>query len=402
MAETQPVTDKIVASAAASYALKRQARFWLIIAVLIIGFLWVFSSILLPFAAGMVLAYFLDPVADWLETHGMSRAMASTIILLSFIGVFVVALITIIPILATQMAEFVDVLPGYIANVQKAVTNFNPNWLGRLGINPEDLRNGLASLLSSGVTVLGSVFKSLWSSASSLFSVAGLFVVTPVVAFYLLLDWDHMIERIDNLVPRKNVADVRQIFSDINTTTAGFVRGQSLDGLIMGVGYSIALSMVGLNFAIVIGMVSGLIGFIPYVGAGVGMLLAVGVALAQFWPEWQYVVLVLVIFGVGQFIEGNFIQPKLVGESVGLHPVWLMFALFAFGALFGFVGLLIAVPAAAAVGVLVRFAISRYLQSPLYTGDTDEMVEISKVEVVDVKSVVPEKPVAKRGKPAKA
>ncbi len=392
-------TDQAASASPSSLALKRQLRFWAIILLLIAGFLWLFSDILLPFAAGMVLAYFLDPVADWLETKGMSRAVASTVILLSFLAVLVVLLVTFIPLIATQMTEFVAQVPGYVASIQQFVSSFNPEWLTtRLGINPDDLRNGLNSLLSSGLTVLGSVFRSLISSAASLFSVAGLFVVTPVVAFYMLLDWDRMIARVDSWVPRKNVADVRKIATDINASTAGFVRGQSLDGLILGVMYSVALSMVGLNFAIVIGMVSGLIGFIPYVGSAVGLLLAVAVAIGQFWPEWHWVVVVVLIFAAGQFIEGNFIQPRLVGDSVGLHPVWLMFSLFAFGALFGFVGLLVAVPAAAAIGVLVRFAISRYLQSPLYTGENDETPNVTRVEIVSAAGPAIESP--KRKKPA--
>ncbi len=146
------------------------------------------------------------------------------------------------------------------------------------------------------------------------------------------------------------------------------MRGQGTLCLILGVMYGVGLTLTGLNFGILIGLFAGLISFIPYVGSMVGLVLAVGVAFVQFWPDYIYVFLTLVVFFSGQFIEGNILQPKLVGKSVGLHPVWLMFALFAFGALFGFVGLLVAVPAAAAVGVLVRFALSRYLESDLYHG----------------------------------
>jgi predicted PurR-regulated permease PerM len=299
-----------------------------------------------------------------------------------------IALVTLVPLIAQQMAEFGTSVPELIAQLQQMVTSFNPEWLtGKLGINPDDIRNAMNSIMTAGIGVASSIFKSIWSSASSLFSLAGLFVVTPVVAFYMLLDWDRMIERLDSWVPRNNVETVRKLATEINASTAGFVRGQSLDGLILGVMYSVALSAIGLNFAVLVGMLSGLIGFIPYVGSAVGLVLATGIALAQFWPEWQWVVAVVVIFAAGQFIEGNFIQPKLVGESVGLHPVWLMFSLFAFGALFGFVGLLIAVPAAAAIGVLVRFAISRYLESPLFTGAPDALVEIAKVDVVDARLV---------------
>jgi predicted PurR-regulated permease PerM len=388
MANTQDLTERVVASAAQSFAFRRHVRFWLVIAALIVLFFWVFSDVLLPFAAGMVLAYFLDPVADWLEARGLSRAMAASTILISFLAVFVIALVTLVPLIAQQLVEFVGTLPGLIAQLQQLITSFNPEWLtGKLGINPDDLRQALNTVFSSGLSIVSTIFKSLWSSASSLFSVAGLFVITPVVAFYMLLDWDRMVAKIDSWVPRNSVETVRQLATDINASTAGFVRGQSLDGLILGTMYSIALSMIGLNFAVVIGMLSGLIGFIPYVGSAVGLILAVAVALAQFWPEWQWVAAVVVIFAAGQFIEGNFIQPKLVGESVGLHPVWLMFSLFAFGSLFGFVGLLIAVPAAAAIGVLVRFAIDRYLRSSMYKGEGEQLVEVLQVESVTAASL---------------
>ena len=177
-----------------------------------------------------------------------------------------------------------------------------------------------------------------------------------------------MVGTVDKWVPRDHVETVRQIATDINTATAGFVRGQGTLCLVLGAMYAIGLTLTGLNFGILIGLFAGLISFIPYVGSLTGLVLALGVALVQFWPDWAMIVAVAGVFFVGQFIEGNILSPKLVGKSVGLHPVWLMFALFAFGALFGFVGLLIAVPAAAAIAVLVRFAISRYLESPLYKG----------------------------------
>ena len=206
----------------------------------------------------------------------------------------------------------------------------------------------------------------------ALFNIAGLFVVTPVVAFYMLLDWDRMVAKVDSWVPREHVATVRAIATDINTSSAGFVRGQGTLSLVLGIYYAIGLTLTGLNFGILIGLFAGLISFIPYVGSLVGLVLSVGVAIIQFWPDYFMIGAVALVFIVGQFIEGNILHPLLVGKSVGLHPVWLMFALFAFGALFGFVGLLIAVPAAAAVAVLVRFAINRYLESPLYRGHADD------------------------------
>ena len=295
----------------------------------------------------------------------------------------------LIPVLASQLADLIAKLPDYLSQLQALITSFDPQWIEkRFGVNADDLREGLNSLLTSGMGFVTTVFQSIWSSGVALFSIAGLFVVTPVVAFYMLLDWDRMVAKVDSWVPRDHVETVRQIATDINASTAGFVRGQGTLCLVLGAMYAAGLSLTGLNFAILIGLFAGLISFIPYVGSLVGLVLSVGVAFVQFWPDWTMIAAVAGVFFVGQFIEGNILQPRLVGKSVGLHPVWLMFALFAFGALFGFVGLLIAVPAAAAVAVLVRFAIARYLESPLYKGHR----ETAETEVVATVSATTRKP----------
>jgi predicted PurR-regulated permease PerM len=388
MAKTRPLTDTDLATAAISLQFRRQIRFWLIAAALFALFIYVFSDILLPFAAGMALAYFLDPVADRLERLGLSRLMATIIILFAFLVTLILGLVILIPVLASQLSDFIEKLPQYLTQLQGLITNFDPQWLREnFGVDPSNLREGLNSLLTSGFGLLSTVFTSVWSSAAALFSIAGLFVVTPVVAFYMLLDWDRMVAVVDSWVPRDHVETVRKIATDINVSTAGFVRGQGTLCLVLGLMYAFGLTLTGLNFGILIGLFAGLISFIPYVGSLVGLVLSVGLAFVQFWPDWVMIAAVACVFFVGQFIEGNILQPRLVGKSVGLHPVWLMFALFAFGALFGFVGLLIAVPAAAAVAVLVRFAISRYLDSPLYTGHGEDLVEVMKVEVVEARTL---------------
>jgi len=349
--------------------LRRQVFFWLGALILFIVFLTIFSSILLPFVAGMALAYFLDPVADWLERRGLNRMMATVVILISFVLLFALSLIIIIPLVVAQASEFITRIPQYISSLQQLIagadTNLLPDWVSS---QIDAVKENFSKLLAEGAGFIGTLLTQIWNSGKSLVDVVSLLVVTPVVAFYLLLDWDRMIDKVDSWIPRDSVHTVRQIARDMDKTIAGFVRGQGSLCLILGVYYAVGLSLVGLNFGLLIGLFSGLISFIPYVGSMVGLILAVGVAVVQFWPDYIYVVLTLVVFFSGQFIERNILQPKLVGSSVGLHPVWLMFALFAFGALFGFVGLLVAVPAAAAVGVLVRFALSRYLQSDLYHG----------------------------------
>ncbi|MDF1607186.1 AI-2E family transporter [Hoeflea sp. YIM 152468] len=349
-------------------AFRRQIFFWLIALAVFIVFLLVFRSILLPFVAGMALAYFLDPVADWFERRGFSRLMATLAILTAFVGVFAVTLIVLIPVLVTQAADLGGRIPGYITQLQSllmADSNLLPGWIsGQLG----QIKESFAALLKEGAGLVGTIFQQIWNSGMALLDIAALFVVTPVVAFYLLLDWDNMIEKVDRWIPRDHVGTVRNLASQIDQAIAGFVRGQGSVCLILGLIYAVGLSIVGLNFGLLIGIFAGLISFIPYVGSLVGLVLALIVAIVQFWPDFIMIGAVVGVFAAGQFFEGNILQPRLVGSSVGLHPVWLMFALFAFGALFGFVGMMIAVPAAASVGVLVRFAISRYLDSDLYHG----------------------------------
>ncbi|RWC96218.1 MAG: AI-2E family transporter, partial [Mesorhizobium sp.] len=333
-APDQDIDAAAEAAAADAAAFRRQIRFWLISAVILAIFLYVFSGILLPFVAGMVLAYFLDPVADRLQRLGLSRLMATIVILFAFIVVLVLAFVILIPVLASQMADFASKLPEYLTRLQTLITSFDPRWLEeKFGVDANGLREGLNSLLTSGFGLLTTVFTSIWSSGVALVSVVSLFVVTPVVAFYMLLDWDRMVAIVDSWVPRDYVQTVRAIANDINTATAGFVRGQGTLCLVLGAMYATGLTLTGLNFGILIGLFAGLISFIPYVGSLTGLVLAVGVAFVQFWPDWTMVAAVAGVFFVGQFIEGNILQPRLVGKSVGLHPVWLMFSLFAFGAL---------------------------------------------------------------------
>ncbi len=356
-----------------SLALRRQIWFWLIAFTAFVLFLYVFRSILLPFIAGMALAYFLDPVADKLEALGTSRLWATVIILLSSIVALILVLIILVPILSGQLAGLIERMPGYFTNLQSKIADADSEWLKRIvGESNLNIRENLDGLLKQGAGWASTLLGSIWNSGKALLDIASLFVITPIVAFYLLLDWDRMTAKIDSWLPRDHKKTIRAIAGDINEAIAGFVRGQGSVCLILGSFYAVGLTAVGLNFGLLIGMFAGLISFIPFVGSIVGLVLSVGVALVQFWPDFWWVLAVACIFFAGQFLEGNILQPKLVGESVGLHPVWLMFSLSAFGALLGFTGLLIAVPVAAAIGVLVRFGLSRYMASELYLGHQTE------------------------------
>ena len=209
---------------------------------------------------------------------------------------------------------------------------------------------------------------SLWSGGRTLFSVLSLLVITPVVAFYLLCDWDRLVATVDGWIPLPYRDTVRRLAREIDQAIAGFVRGQAVICLILAAFYAVGLTLAGLHYGFMLGLLTGFMSFIPYVGALTGFLVATGVAIAQFWPDITAILLVVGVFVIGQGLEGYVLSPKLVGAKVGLHPVWLMFALIAFGYLLGFVGLLIAIPLAAAIGVLLRFALRKYIESPLYTG----------------------------------
>lgn len=350
-------------------SLRRQIVFSFVFLLFFVAFLWLFSAILLPFVAGMALAYFLDPVADRLERLGLSRMAATSVILLTFVVLLVLALIIVIPLLAAQATDFAEKVPGYISSLQQLVADPNstmlPAWMkGQLGA----LKENLAKYVGEGASFLAGVFVQIWASGKALIDILSLLVITPVVAFYILLDWDRMVAKVDSWVPRDWVSVVRRLAGEMDNAIAGFVRGQGTICLILAILYGGSLSLAGLNFGLLIGIVSGLVSFIPYLGSLLGLVLSVGVALVQFWPDYPWILLIAGIFFVGQIIDGYVLQPKLIGERVGLHPVWLMFALLAFGALFGFVGLLVAVPASASIAVLVRYGISRYLDSDLYHG----------------------------------
>jgi predicted PurR-regulated permease PerM len=344
--------------------------FWVGALVVFIAALWLLREILLPFVAGMALAYLLDPLVKRIERLRINRGIATLIVVTLFILTFVVLLLLIVPILGNQLSAFIENIPGYIGRLQALIADPSREWLRKiLGERFTDQNTSIGELVTQGAGWLATFLRSLWSGGQALVSIFSLIVITPVVAFYMLYDWDRMIAAIDGWVPRPYRDTVRQLAREIDGAIAGFVRGQTAVCLVLGSFYAVGLSLAGLNFGLLIGLVSGLISFIPYVGSLTGLILATGVAVAQFWPAWTSILIVIVIFFAGQFLEGYVLSPNLVGQSVGLHPVWLMFALFAFGYLFGFVGLMLAVPLAAAVGVLARFALRRYLESPIYTGE---------------------------------
>lgn len=344
--------------------IRQQLKYWGIAAAVFFVVLWVLGDVILPFVLGAAIAYFLDPVADRLEALGCSRAIATAIITISALMIFVVLALLVIPTLVSQTAQLISTAPDMASRLQAVLTERFPD----LGDANSTIRRSLSSIAETIQSRGGEVLNTVLSSFSGVLNAIVIFVIVPVVAFYMLYDWDNMVTKVDNLLPRDHAPTIRKLASEIDRALAGFIRGQGTVCLILGAYYAIALMAVGLNFGLVVGFVAGALTFIPYVGALVGGVLALGLALFQFWGDWIWIILVWAIFQSGQFVEGNILTPRLVGQSVGLHPVWLIFALSAFGALFGFVGLLVAVPVAASIGVVTRFAISRYRSSLLYKG----------------------------------
>ncbi|WP_127901557.1 AI-2E family transporter [Solirhodobacter olei] len=347
---------------------REQAKYWGIATAVFLLALWFLGGVILPFMIGGGIAYFLDPVADRIERLGLSRTAATVIITAIALLVFILLALLVLPTLAQQLIALINAVPTIIAQLQKFLSERFPQVLDKTSVVHQTLVTFGDTIKAQG----GDLANRLISSALSVINAALFIVVVPVVAFYLLLDWDRMVAHVDEWLPRDYRDTIRGLAREIDEVLAGFVRGQFTVCAMLGTYYAVALAVVGLQFGLVVGAFAGLITFIPYLGSMTGLALGLGLALFQFWGEPGMIVAVVAIFLIGQFAEGNILSPALVGHSVGLHPVWLLFALSAFGAIFGFVGLLVAVPIAATIGVLARFGVRQYLESELYKGRTDE------------------------------
>jgi predicted PurR-regulated permease PerM len=334
--------------------------FWIVTLVLFTIVVVLLRQVLLPFVAGMALAYLLDPLANRLERIGMNRA-AATLLILGLFSISVIALLIVaIPIIGAEIATLIESLPTYTKRVQALVVDPSHPWISKIvGTGLSEVQQSSSELTGVGAGWLTDILSSLWSEGRALISIISLLVVTPIVTAYLIYDWNRIILTLDDAVPPAQRHTVRALAREIDDKIGGYLRGQGIICLILGAYHIIALRSFGLNHALLIGLVSGLIGFVPYVGSLTGLLLSTSVAIVQFGPTWTPVLVVIGIFFVGQSLADYVLAPYLVGSKVHLNPVWLIFALFAFGYLFGLVGLLIAVPLAASIGVLVRFALKQ-------------------------------------------
>lgn len=358
-------------------SLRNQVLIWaglFVLAILLIG---VFRPILLPFVVGLILAYLLNPVVNWLQKIRIGRSWAAMLVLSGVIVLLVGLLLALVPLVVAQIGGLIARLPGYVSDLQGLLRQWAPQFAEWLG--PEraaQLEGSLTDLIGRGVEFAGVVTATLAQSGITVLNTIAVLFITPVVAFYLLVDWEGMMQKADELLPRRYQAEIRGILRDIDLAMAGVIRGQGGVILVLCVYYCTALTLAGLNFGLAIGLIGGLLSFVPYVGFLVGFTLSMLVALVQFWPDqWVFVLIVLTIYLVGQFLEANILYPKLVGQSININPVWLMFALFAFALLFGIVGLLLAVPLAAISGVLARYALTKYQHSSLYLGTDPRSVE---------------------------
>jgi len=349
-----------------------EALIWIGVLFVAAVALYAINDILLPFLVGMAIAYFLDPTVDQLQKAGLSRIAATVVITVAFFAVLVALLILIVPLLQDQLAAFFTRIPALInqlnAWIQPIVANVRESIpTERLG-GVEDAGKGIVATLA---VALGKIAQGIWAGGLALFNLISLILITPVVAFYMLRDWDIIVVKIDTWLPRDHAESIRTLLSEIDMIIAGFVRGTGTVVLFLATAYAGGLTLIGLDFGLLVGLVAGFLSFIPYVGALSGVGVSLMIAIVQ-WGDFYHIALVLAVFGFGQLIESYYLTPKLVGEKVGLHPVWVIFALFVGGLFLGFTGVILAVPVAATIGVLVRFFLGQYLMSPLYSGGDGE------------------------------
>ncbi len=353
----------------------QQIFFWGGLLAITIAAFALLSEILLPFIIGFAIAYMLNPLAEWLERFNISRTGAAVLIITLFGVLFLLLLLFLLPALFTQLAAFVSDLPSYIQKVHGLLIRTGGELFGdkfKTMVSPTD--SNLSDIVKQATQWAANpdLLQAVWSSGMALVNFFSLLFVTPVVTFFLVKDWEKMMRKVDSWLPRQHAPTIRQLGLQIDRAIDGFIRGQALVALSLDLFYALALSLTGLNHALLIGLGAGLLSFIPFAGTLAGFVTATVTALGQFWPDYVPIAMVIGIFVTGQIIEGNFLSPKIIGDRVQLHPVWLIMALFVFGYLFGFAGLLVAVPVAAALGVLVRFGLKKYLESPFYLGSTPQ------------------------------
>ncbi len=349
--------------------IERQVLFWVLAGIALLGGIALLKDVLLPFVVGMVIAYFLNPVADRLERAGLGRMTSAGLIILTVGVILVASLVFLVPLLANQVRALAETMPDDLARLKSSVEAWMAQRLGdRFPAFRQGLDQAIVDLQQSWSASTGIIAKALWKQGLAVVNFLSLLLVTPVVVFYLLVDWHPMMEKLDGWLPREHAATIRRLAGEINAAVSAFIRGQGTICIVLGLFYALSLTFAGVRYGALIGLGTGLLAFVPYVGWGLGLITALIVAVIQSSEGMLPVAKVAGIFAAGMALDTAVLSPKIVGEKIGLHPVWLMFALFVFSFLFGFVGVLVAVPVAAAIGVLVRFGLEVYLDSSFYRG----------------------------------
>ncbi len=355
-----------------AFTARQHFFFWLAAFAVFCALVWLLEGVLLPFILGLGIAYLLNPLVETLEKKSFSRPLISLGLVVVFFGFLAAFLAVFIPLVINQIAHLAKDIPELVASLRNMAAPY-AEWIGReleLG-KTEDAGTLLQENIGSVLEVARHLMGGVAAGGQVLAGLLSVLFLMPIVSYFMLKEWPAIRDWVRDVLPRKHERTIRELLFQIDRKIAGFLRGQLAVVLVIAVMYSAALSIAGLNYAILIGIVAGVISIIPYVGSFTGLAASVIVAWFQS-GQWSYVLLVAGIFLVGQALEGNLITPRLVGKYVGLHPLWVLFVLLAGGALFGLVGMMLAVPVAASAGVLAGFAIQLYKDSSLYKGDVRE------------------------------
>lgn len=357
--------------------IERNVVLWLVLAIFLALFIHILSPVLLPFAAGLILAYFVNPLVDALGRLGLPRWASTIFILVGTIAIFTIAVIFLVPLLVQQASAFAAALPGELERLRQLVDDAARSHFGDSYPAVQNaVNNTMSDIANSLPNIVTGIASSVWNQGAAAFSFVSLVLVTPLVFFYALLDWPRLLRQVDSWLPRQNATEIRAVAFEVDERVSAFIRGQGIVCIILAAFYGTLLSLVGLKYGLFVGVVTGLLAFVPFAGWALGLIIGTSLAVVQFWPDMLQVLKVPAVLLAGQALDAALLAPKIVGSKVGLHPVWLIFALLTFSYLFGFLGMLIAVPVAAAIGVLVRFALKKYIGSSMYQGAPKTTTEL--------------------------
>lgn len=347
---------------------KKGLLFWALPALAAVGFIWLFQAVLLPFVIGMAVAYLLNPWVNQLGREGLGRASAALLLLLTFLVVVAAALMLVVPALIRELNDLIRMLPYYWDKLVDLISPYisfgQENENGEI-VPGKDIPTLIKENASSAAGIGKNIAGVLAAGGAVLTTILGVMVIAPIAAFFMVKDWPNILGWAQDLIPPKHRAVVLDLFYRMDRKIAGFVRGQLLVAVTLGAGYAIALSLIGLNYGLLIGLTAGILNLVPLLGSTMGLLIGVFVAWFQ-TGDWQFTGLIAFVFIAGQLIEGNFLTPKVLGDSVGMHPLWVFFSVLAGGSIAGIAGMLLAVPIAACAGVLLDYLIARYKESAYY------------------------------------